>query len=65
MKALGTDWSEGLPTLIGVAKTDGSRADFVYREDGVFICTGPFKLQAYEGGRVDQCETEQLDCRMK
>ena len=56
---------EGLPTLIGVAKTDGSRADFVYKDDGAFICTGPFKLQGYKDGRVDQHETEQLDCRMK
>ena len=30
---------EGLPTLIGVAKTDGSRADFVFDEDVAFFFT--------------------------
>ena len=58
-------WLEGLPTLIGVAKTDGSRGDFVYDEDAAFIFTGPFKLEAYKNGRVDARETEQLTCRLK
>ena len=56
---------EGLPTLIGVAKTDGCRADYVYDEDAAFILTGPFKLTAYKDGFVDAHETEQLACRMK
>ena len=56
---------EGLPTLIGVAKTDGSRGDFVYDEDASFILTGPFKLTAYTNGFVDEYETEQLSCRVK
>ena len=56
---------EGLPTLIGVPKTDGSRTDFVYNEDGAFIFTGPFKLQAYKDGRPDSVETAQLSCRLK
>ena len=56
---------EGLPTLIGVAKTDGSRGDFVYMEDTAFILTGPFKMQAYKDGCHDAVETEQLDCRVK
>lgn len=56
---------EGLPTLVGVAKTDGSRGDFVYHEDAPFIGTGPFKLTAFKNGRPDEVETEQLDCRMR
>ena len=56
---------EGLPTLIGVPKTDASRSDFVYSEDVAMIFTGPFKLIAYRNGRVDDTETEQLSCRMR
>ena len=56
---------EGLPTLVGVAKTDGSRGDFVYKDDAPFVCTGPFALQAYKNGYADPKETEQLACRMK
>ena len=55
---------EGLPTLIGVPKSDGS-ADFLYQEDAACIFTGPFELIAYRNGRVDVKETEQLACRMK
>ena len=58
-------WLEGLPTLIGVAKTDGSRSDFVYNEDAAFIFTGPFELTAYRNGQMDEYETEQLACRMR
>jgi hypothetical protein len=56
---------EGLPTLIGVAKTDGSRGDFVYNEDAAFILTGPFKMTAYKNGYADEFETAQLSCRVK
>ena len=56
---------EGLPTLIGVAKTDGCRAGYVYDEDSASILTGPFKLTAYKDGFADAHETEQLACRMK
>ena len=56
---------EGLPTLIGVPKSDGSRADFVYDDDAAFIFTGPFELLAFRNGMVDQMETEQLNCRMQ
>lgn len=55
---------EGLPTLIGVAKTDGSRADFVFDEDVAFFFTGPFELTAYKNGVVDTRETEQLATRI-
>jgi hypothetical protein len=56
---------EGLPTNIGVAKSDASRGDFTYNEDASFIFTGPFELKAYRGHYVDEKETEQLACRMK
>ena len=56
---------EGLPTLIGVAKSDSSRADFVFDENTPSIITGPFKLIAYRNGRPDAVETEQLSCRVK
>ena len=56
---------EGLPTRVGVAKSDSSRADFVFGENAPFIFTGPFKLVAYRDGRPDQKETEQLTCRLK
>ena len=56
---------EGLPTRVGVAKSDSSRADFVFDEDAPFIFTGPFKLVAYRHGRPDEKETEQLTCRIK
>ena len=57
--------SKGLPTLIGVAKTDGSRADFVYDEDVAFVFTGPCMMAAYKNGVVDDYETAQLTCRVK
>ena len=56
---------EGLPTSIGVAKSDSSRTDFVYDEDAPMIFTGPFELRAYRDGRVDSVETEQLACRLQ
>lgn len=56
---------EGLPTLIGVAKTDGGRSDFVFDEDVAFLFTGPFQLVAWRNGRQDDHETEQLATRMK
>ena len=56
---------EGLPTRVGVAKSDSSRVDFVFDENAPFIFTGPFKLVAYRDGRPDQKETEQLTCRLK
>lgn len=56
---------EGLPTKIGVPKTDGTRADFVYKEDAAFLFTGPFELTAYRHGRPNQKETEQLSTRLR
>ena len=56
---------EGLPTRIGVAKSDSSRTDFVFEDNTPFIFTGPFKLVAYRSGRPDTSETEQLACRLK
>lgn len=56
---------EGLPTLIGVAKTDGGRSDFVFDEDAGFLFTGPFELTAWRNGRPDERETKQLACRMQ
>ena len=56
---------EGLPTLVGVAKTDGGRSDFVYDEDAAFLFTGPFELTAWRNGRPDARETEQLATRMR
>ena len=56
---------EGLPTLIGVPKSEGSRVDFLYQEDAACIFTGPFELKAYRDGKVDVTETEQLACRMR
>ena len=56
---------EGLPTRIGVSKSDGNRADFVYDEDAAFIFTGPFRLVAYRNGFPNDNETEQLTCRMR
>ena len=56
---------EGLPTRIGVPKTDGSRADFVYKEDASCIFTRPFKMTAYRNGFPDTVETEQLEARVK
>jgi hypothetical protein len=55
---------EGLPTLVGVAKTDG-RADFVFDEDVAFLFTGPFELTAWRNGRPDARETEQLATRVR
>ena len=55
---------EGLPTLIGVAKTDGSRSDFVFEEDTAFVFTGPFELTAWRNGRVDAKETDQISTRI-
>jgi hypothetical protein len=57
-------WLEGLPTLIGVAKTDGTRSDFVYDEDAAFVFTGPFPLTAWRNGVPDEKETEQLTTRL-
>ena len=56
---------EGLPTRIGVAKSDSSRSDFVFKDTAPFIFTGPFKLLAYRNGLPNQKETEQLACRLK
>ena len=56
---------EGLPTQIGVAKSNSARADFVFEENAPFIFTGPFKLVAYRHGWPDEKETEQLSCRLK
>ena len=56
---------EGLPTRIGVAKTDGARTDFVYKEDAACIFTGPYKMIAYRNGVPDPKETEQLDVRVQ
>ena len=58
-------WLEGLPTLIGVPKTDGGRADFVYDEDAAFLFTGPFQFVAYRDRRPDIRETEQLSTRIR
>ena len=55
---------EGLPTRIGVPKTDGCRADFVYTEDAALIFTGPYKMTAYRHGCPDVKETEQIDIRV-
>ena len=57
--------AEGLPTLIGVAKTDGARGDFVFDDDVAMILTGPSMLTAYKNGVVDESETSQLTCRVK
>eukprot|EP00973_Karenia_brevis_P059111 8230115-Karenia_brevis.AAC.1 len=54
---------EGLPTRIGVAKSDASRADFVDKENTPFIFTGPYRMIAYRNGVPDSKETEQLDTR--
>ena len=56
---------EGLPTRIGVAKSDSSRTDFVFEDNTPFIFTGPFKLVAYRNGLPDAEETQQLTCRLK
>ena len=56
---------EGLPTRIGVPKTDGNRRDFVFTENPAFIFTGPFSLTAYRHGRPDLKETEQLAVRVQ
>ena len=56
---------EGLPTLIGVPKTDAGRGDFVFDEDVAFLFTGPFELSAYKNGVLDARETEQLATRIK
>ena len=55
---------EGLPTLIGVAKTDGS-SDFVFDQDTAFLFTGPFELTAYKNGKPDEHETAQLATRLR
>ena len=55
---------EGLPTSVGVPKTDGSRGDFTYKEDAAFIFTGPFEWEAYRKGRFDRHETQQLSTRV-
>ena len=56
---------EGLPTRVGVPKSDGLRRDFTYTEDAAFIFTGPFYLTAYKNGVPDAHETDQLSCRFK
>lgn len=56
---------EGLPTRIGVPKSDGSRRDFVYEESAAFIFTGPFALTAWKDGKPDAVETEQIARRIK
>ena len=55
---------EGLPTRIGVPKTEG-RKDFTYKEDPTLIFTGPFELLAYRNGVVNEIETDQLTCRLR
>ena len=56
---------EGLPTRIGVPKTDGARMDFVYDEDAPLIATGPFMPTGYKNGVPSDKETEQITCRIK
>ena len=56
---------EGLPTSIGVPKSDGSRSDFTYKEDAPFVATGPFIPTGYRNGVPNQMETDQLTCRLK
>ena len=60
IRAPGTDCSKGLPTFIGVAKTDSSRGYFVYDEDAACIFTGPFTITAWRNGRPDERDTAQL-----
>ena len=55
---------EGLPTRIGVSKSDAPHADFVYGQDAAFISTGPFNMAAYRNGKPDATETEQLGTRV-
>ena len=55
---------EGLPTLIGVSKSTGSK-DFVYEEDVAFIFTGPFRFTAFRNGFPDAFESEQLEARIQ
>ena len=50
-------WLEGLPTLIGVPKSAGTR-DFVCTEDAGFVFTGPFELTAWLHGVPDEYETD-------
>ena len=56
---------EGLPTPIGVPKSDGSKVDFVYDEDAPLIATGPFQPTGYKNGVPNDMETDQITCRMK
>ena len=56
---------EGLPTLVGLAKTYGSRADFALDEDAAFLFTGPFGLTSWRNGIPDEREIEQLATRLQ
>ena len=56
---------EGLPTIIGVPKSDGGRSDFLYTENAPLIATGPFMPTGYKHGAPNERETEQLTCRME
>ena len=56
---------EGLPTPIGVPKSDGSKTDFVYTENAPLIATGPFVPTGYKDGVPNEFETEQITCRIK
>ena len=56
---------EGLPTPIGVPKSDGSRSDFTYDENAPLVATGPFQLIGFKDGVPNEKETEQLTCRVK
>ena len=56
---------EGLPTPIGVPKSDGSRSDFLYEENAPLIATGPFQPVGYKDGVANEKETEQITCRIK
>jgi hypothetical protein len=55
---------EGVPTPIGVPKTDG-RSDFTYTENAPLIATGPFQPIGYKNGFPDDVETAQINCRIK
>ena len=56
---------EGLPTRIGVPKTDGSRTDFTYDGNAPLVATGPFEPTGYKDGVANETETKQLTCRCK
>lgn len=55
---------EGLPTKIGVPKSDGAR-DFDYTGTAPLFFTGPFQITAFRNGVPDQRETDQINSRVK